>query len=328
MPSNTRVAQSNYQDVASLDNLRKEAQQDEKKALEKVAKQFEGIFMKMLLKSMREANKAFESDSPLNSQSSETYRNMYDDQMALDLSQNGSLGLSELIVQQLSPQTSNVMPAAALRTQSLPAMEATSLKTSSLDSDIRKKIERVFSGNDYGNLASAIPAAKSQPEKVEQSANPSFTSPADFVNQLMPYAKKAAAALGGSPSVLIAQAALETGWGQKIVNKPSQESSFNLFNIKADNRWQGEHATVSTLEYRDGVAVREKAQFRAYDGLEQSFDDFTQFLQNSPRYQPALEKISNPASFLQGLQQAGYATDPNYASKIMSVLSRVNQLAN
>lgn len=296
---------SNYQDISSLDNLRKEAQTDEKKALEKVAKQFEGIFMKMLLKSMREANKAFESESPFNSQSSETYRNMHDDQMAMELSENGSLGLAGLIVQQLSPQTSGVMPSSVLRTgNGLPMTQAASS---------RKATDNVVPASIDKNAA-------------EVTQQPKFSSPKDFVEQLLPMANKAAKELGASPNLLIAQAALETGWGQKIAAKQPQQSSFNLFNIKADKRWNGESAKISTLEYRDGVAVREKAQFRAYDDFNQSFQDFAGFIKNSSRYQQAMENVSNPASFLQGIQKAGYATDPNYADKVMSVLNRVNQL--
>ncbi len=295
---------SNYQDISSLDNLRKEAQGDEKAALEKVAKQFEGIFMKMLLKSMREANKAFESESPFNSQSSETYRNMHDDQMAMELSENGSLGLAGLIVQQLSPQSSGFTPSSVLRSDSgMPMTQAAASRN---------------------NTASEVPASIDK-NLAQVAQQPKFTSPKDFVEQLLPLANKAAKELGASPNLLIAQAALETGWGQKIAAKQPQQSSFNLFNIKADKRWDGESAKVSTLEYRDGVAVREKAQFRAYDDFKQSFEDFAGFIKNSSRYQQAMENVSNPASFLQGIQKAGYATDPNYADKVMSVLGRVNQ---
>ena len=306
--SHTSKSHSNYQDIASLDNLRKEALSDEKKALEKVAKQFEGIFMKMLLKSMRDANKAFESDSPFNSQSSETYRKMHDDQMAMELSENGSLGLAELIVQQLDPQSSGLTPSSVLRTNNFLGGRQITIDSTS-------------------NNEAAIPASINKNSPPEQ-PQPSFASPRDFVEQLLPLANKAAKELGGSANMLIAQAALETGWGQKIVNKQPEQSTFNLFNIKADQRWQGEKATVSTLEYREGVAQREKAQFRSYDDFAQSFADFTGFIKESSRYQQAMENIKNPASFLHGIQQAGYATDPNYANKVMAILNRVNQLVN
>ena len=299
----TPATQSNYQDVAGLDNLRKDAQKDEKGALEKVAKQFEGIFMKMLLKSMREANKAFESDSPFNSQSTETYRNMSDDQMALELSENGSLGLADLMVQQLSPQTSGITPSSALRTNNTPLGSV--------------------SKNNTTNVLNNDEAIQSKNNKSE----PTFSTPTEFVEQMMPHAQKAAQIIGVSPQTLLAQAALETGWGQKIVGQKNDSSSFNLFNIKSDKRWDGEQIDVETIEYREGVALKEKASFRAYESFKESFDDFSEFITTSPRYEKALEKVSNPASFLQGLQDAGYATDPNYASKIMAVLKQVTKLA-
>ena len=295
------TSQSNHQDIASLDKLRKEAQSDEKAALNKVAKQFEGIFMKMLLKSMREANKAFESDSPFNSQGTETYRNMHDDQMATELSESGSLGLAELIVQQLSPQTSGVTPSSVLRTNKTPLVTNNQSDSTTADS-------------------SAAQSKKSTPQEG------SFKSQQDFVDKMMPYAQSAAKLLGISPQTMIAQAALETGWGQKIVGSEKGEFSFNLFNIKADKRWQGDKTDVSTIEYCDGVALKENASFRRYQDFEQSFKDFGQFLNNSPRYEKALSKVENSASFLQELQQAGYATDPNYASKIMTVLKQVSKL--
>ncbi|MCG7530126.1 flagellar assembly peptidoglycan hydrolase FlgJ [Psychrobium sp. MM17-31] len=297
------TSQSNYQDIASLDKLRQEAQSDEKAALNKVAKQFEGIFMKMLLKSMREANKAFEADSPFNSQGTETYRNMHDDQMATELSESGSLGLAELIVQQLSPQTSGVTPASVLRT----------------NNDLPMKAAKSSPVNRADNASVKTQAADNETAH--------FKSQQDFVEQMMPYAKKAAQVLGLSPQTMIAQAALETGWGQKIVGKDKGEFSFNLFNIKADKRWDGDSTEVSTIEYREGVPLKEKASFRRYQDFEQSFIDFGQFLKNSPRYEKALSKVENSASFLHELQQAGYATDPNYASKIMAVLKQVSKLA-
>lgn len=311
-PSSSMNAQSfgggNFQDVAGLDDLRQQAQQDDKAALQKVAKQFEGMFMQMLFKSMRQANEAFESDSPLNSNSSKTYRQMYDQQMALDLSGSGSLGLAELIVQQLDPQNSNVTPASTLRTTSL-SMAAMDKERGSGQADNNTSIKR---------SKAAIKAAENQPQ--------SFDSPKDFVDAMMPYAKTAAKALGSSPLVMVAQAALETGWGQKVIRKPGGESSHNLFNIKADQRWDGPQARVKTLEFEGGVAVRQQANFRAYDDYESSFSDYVDFLQNSSRYQGALDNVSNPASFLHSLQQAGYATDPQYSNKILGVLKHVTEI--
>jgi flagellar protein FlgJ len=150
-----------------------------------------------------------------------------------------------------------------------------------------------------------------------------FESPEEFVSSLLPLATDIATELGVDPKVLLAQAALETGWGKHII-KDGSESTNNLFNIKADKRWDGDRAQVNTLEYRDGLAQQEKAQFRSYDSYEQSFRDYADFLKNSPRYQQALEVAADPRQYLQQLQAAGYATDPAYADKITTIFeSRV-----
>ena len=151
-----------------------------------------------------------------------------------------------------------------------------------------------------------------------------FSDRNDFVAQLYPHAQKAAATLGTQAEVLIAQSALETGWGQKMVKRPSGDSSNNLFNIKADNRWDGDKAAVSTLEFEQGVAVQQRSNFRVYDNIKQSFDDFVSFISDGPRYQEAIKKAANPNEFVKALQDAGYATDPQYADKVMKVMKSLS----
>ena len=147
-------------------------------------------------------------------------------------------------------------------------------------------------------------------------------SPTDFVRQLWPHAREAARELGVAPEVLIAQAALETGWGRRMIQRADGGNSFNLFGIKADSSWQGDRAQVATIEYVGGVAERQRASFRAYSGLGESFSDYVQFLRSNPRYRQALEQVQDSESFVRGLQDAGYATDPNYADKILRILDR------
>jgi flagellar protein FlgJ len=147
-----------------------------------------------------------------------------------------------------------------------------------------------------------------------------WDSPETFVRDIWPMAKRTAQSLGVSPRALVAQAALETGWGQHVIRRPDGSSSNNLFNIKAHAGWNGDSVGVPTLEYRDGVAVRETAQFRAYDSLQQAFDDYGSFLRAHPRYSGALEAGEDAPQFLRGLQRAGYATDPGYAEKIERIL--------
>jgi len=124
-----------------------------------------------------------------------------------------------------------------------------------------------------------------------------------------------------NPAVMVAQAALETGWGKHIINKSDGNSSNNLFNIKSDKSWEGDKASKVTLEFEQGTPVKKQASFRAYDSIKESVNDFVDFLTQNPRYEEALQKTAQPNEFLDSLQKAGYATDPNYASKIKKVLN-------
>ena len=120
--------------------------------------------------------------------------------------------------------------------------------------------------------------------------------------------------------MLVAQAALETGWGQSVIRDSAGRSSFNLFNIKAGSFWEGRSVGVRTLEFRNGIPRPEQARFRAYSSFAESFADYARLLRENPRYHAALASAADPGLFIQGLQRAGYATDPAYATKVMSLL--------
>ena len=140
----------------------------------------------------------------------------------------------------------------------------------------------------------------------------------NFIDKLWPHAVDAAAELGVSPHVLLAQAALETGWGKHQVRNSDGSNSYNLFNIKAGKGWQGERASSLTTEYVNGHATKENAQFRAYGSYAESFADYARMLKSNPRYAGALNQ--NTEGFINGLQQAGYATDPGYVEKFRRIL--------
>ncbi|UOB74367.1 flagellar assembly peptidoglycan hydrolase FlgJ [Pseudoalteromonas sp. APM04] len=305
----------NFFDLGNLDSLRKEALSGgdastdaSKAALKKAAAQFEAIFTQMLLKSMRKANEAFEDkESPLNSSSVKFFEDMHDQQLSTELSSNGSLGLADLIVQQLSPDGKTFMPGSVLRTTNdfLSDMRA----GSSLPHTQNKEKAAVNVQNDKTD--SKVAAAPSAP----------FESTEEFVTTVWEHAKTAAQKIGLNPAVMVAQAALETGWGKHIINKSDGNSSNNLFNIKSDKSWGGEKASKVTLEFEQGTPVKKQASFRAYDSIKESVNDFVNFLTQNPRYQEALQNTAKPGEFLDSLQKAGYATDPNYASKIKKVLN-------
>ncbi|PIQ01161.1 MAG: flagellar assembly peptidoglycan hydrolase FlgJ [Shewanella sp. CG18_big_fil_WC_8_21_14_2_50_42_11] len=359
-------ASSNFLDLGGLDSLRVQAQKDEKGALKEAAKQFEGIFIQMLMKSMRDANAAFKSDNPMNSETTAFFEQMRDQQMSVDLSNKGMLGLAEMMVQQLDPENSPITPASVLRGNSdykvNPSMfvaPATELDKDTLDAIAPKdqiaashsvidhaqsmqpmtaKLSRVLSGEQLDSVlrgeqltSQALQMGKSLPQvdtpmaKSKGIAVSQFTSPEHFISVLYPHAEKAAKSLGTSAEVLIAQSALETGWGQKVVRRNDGTMSNNLFNIKADKRWQGDKTSVNTLEFEKGIAVQQKADFRMYDNLEQSFNDFVSFISQGDRYQDARKVAAEPTQFIKALQKAGYATDPQYANKVINVMKSVKE---
>ncbi len=152
-----------------------------------------------------------------------------------------------------------------------------------------------------------------------------FASPEEFIATMMPMAEKAAERLGVEPRFLVAQAALETGWGKSMIRQKDGSNSHNLFGIKATG-WKGASATVMTTEYVNGRATREKAGFRAYDSFEHSFNDYVTLLENNDRYRTAIQVASNTGDserFVKELQKAGYATDPQYARKISQIARKM-----
>lgn len=150
-----------------------------------------------------------------------------------------------------------------------------------------------------------------------------FKSADEFIATMLPMAKEAAAKIGVDPAYLVAQAALETGWGKSIIRDSDGSSSHNLFGIKAAGGWQGDSARALTTEYKGGQAVKEAAKFRSYDSFQDSFNDYVSFLQNNDRYDDALDATANPKQFVRELQQAGYATDPQYANKVAQIAKQM-----
>lgn len=172
-----------------------------------------------------------------------------------------------------------------------------------------------------GNTDAFVGRRLAQPPLAPGKA--AFSSPQEFVATMLPMAEAAASKIGVDPRYLVAQAALETGWGKSIIRTGDGGSSYNLFGIKTHQSWSGDSARVLTTEYRDGKPVREVAKFRAYDSYAQSFEDYVSFLQGNGRYQKALSATENPERFVRELQQAGYATDPNYARKISQIARKM-----
>ncbi|MEZ1315761.1 flagellar assembly peptidoglycan hydrolase FlgJ [Pseudomonas fluorescens] len=159
-------------------------------------------------------------------------------------------------------------------------------------------------------------------------AKKAFSSADEFVNTMLPMAKEAADRIGVDPRYLVAQAALETGWGKSVMRAQDGSSSHNLFGIKASSNWTGNSARAITSEFRNGAMVKETAEFRSYDSYKDSFHDLVTLLQTNNRYQEVVKSADNPEQFVRELQKAGYATDPDYASKISQIAKQMTSYQN
>ncbi|MGZ4968356.1 MAG: flagellar assembly peptidoglycan hydrolase FlgJ [Methylobacter sp.] len=327
-----------YTDFNGLAKLKKQAKSDSPEALKEVAKQFESIFLNNVLKSMREAKLA---DGAMDSDQSKFYSEMYDQQLALQLSSSPGVGLADLIVKQLSPdksknenldiedylnrsgggisQGSNQIHAVNRQVNG----KADSLVVDSSDSQVKvtpytQNRSQLAEITELPlNSESALPMQSMGTVNADQT-QPIQTSE-EFVRRLHPYAEQAAKELGVEPKVILAQAALESGWGRSVIKNSNGSNSFNLFNIKADKSWQGKQAQVTTLEFDQGIPKKVNAGFRSYDSFKESFKDYVDFIKSNPRYGDALKKAGNAEQYMRELQQAGYATDPKYADKVMSI---------
>ncbi|MGE4407983.1 flagellar assembly peptidoglycan hydrolase FlgJ [Pseudomonas sp.] len=355
-----------YTDLNRLSQLKVGKDRDGEENVRKVAQEFESLFLNEMLKSMRSATEVLAKDNPLNSQASKQYQDMYDQQLSVSLSkEGGGIGLADVLVRQLSKQTEAVTRsnpfAQVARTEgaawpSKPAAAAESVRDDSrLLNQRRLALPGRASERQLANVSATAPArgtdapqplvnldwqpatAFAAPQDKPLTVNgveadtaraPSktrFSSPEEFIATMLPMAEKAAQRLGVEPRFLVAQAALETGWGKSMIRQKDGSNSHNLFGIKSTG-WKGASATVTTTEYVNGKATREKAGFRAYDSFEHSFNDYVTLLENNDRYRTAIQVASNTGDserFVKELQKAGYATDPQYARKISQIARKM-----
>lgn len=286
-------------DVGSVEALKREARADPQKALRSAASQFEALMMQMMLKSMREAaDAAGTSDS----QDTKMYKSMLDQQLSIALAKRG-IGLADVMVRQLGKSAGTAEAEAA----------------AAIDG-------RAAQGNVAPAPATSVaPAAtSSSPSTVPTSPSPagSLTDSArGFIGKLWPHAQEAARTTGVAPHFILGQAALESGWGRGEIRHADGATSHNLFGIKASRGWTGATVDVPTTEYVNGTAVKTVEKFRAYASYADAFKDYANLLAANPRYASVLNERSDPAAFARGLQQAGYATDPNYAEKLTRVIT-------
>jgi len=284
-----------YTDFTGLQKLKLQAREGQASARAEVARQFESLFVAQMLKSMRAASGG---KGLMDSDRSLFYRDMHDQQLATQLAKSGGIGMAEVIERQLGGKPES---------QDQSGKQVADYRAAPVWRNVPPLV------------AEAMAAARG--DRVVPSGSTDLgETPQEFLRALWPHAEQAARELGVAPEALLAQAALETGWGRHIMSGPDGQPSYNLFGIKADRSWDGQLVHTSTLEYQDGVAVKTRAAFRAYGSFTESFRDYVAFLKENPRYQRVLAAASDPESFVEELQRAGYATDPGYAAKLKNIL--------
>jgi flagellar protein FlgJ len=289
-------------DGADLSALRRSAQKDSPEALKAAAHQFEALFMNMVMKSMRDATP---QDSPFDSQQSRMYTSMLDQKISDKFAGNG-LGLADALMRQLANN-------AGLSPDALKNSDAAK------GADAVKGAPGLSDTPPAGKPGSNMKAAALAPNTVKPYP-PRPTHVQDFQDKLMSHAEEASRTTGIPAKFMLGQAALETGWGKREIRNPDGSSSHNLFGIKAGPGWKGKTVQVATTEYVNGVAQKRMESFRAYDSYADSFRDYASTLKNNPRYQNVIAAGGDATGFAQGLQRAGYATDPQYAAKLSRII--------
>ncbi|KTD00915.1 flagellar assembly peptidoglycan hydrolase FlgJ [Fluoribacter gormanii] len=270
-------------DFNALNELKVQAQNNAKEALPEAAKQFEGIFLQSMLKSMRMGQHFLEESSPFRGKDRETFQDMLDAQYASTIANSKSIGLADMLARQME--------------HNIPTTEQPAKMTPA--------------------KSEPPPSPPATPANQKQQ-NTSTTTIDDFVKSIWPQAKQAASLIGLDPKVLMAQAALETGWGKFVTRDIDGSSSNNLFNIKSGTS-ELDSVNVKTTEYIADTPIKVNASFRKYSSTEHSFNDYISLIKDNERYQNALASTANPELYVQELHKAGYATDPKYGEKILSI---------
>ncbi|MBL8468675.1 flagellar assembly peptidoglycan hydrolase FlgJ [Methyloversatilis discipulorum] len=300
-------------DVRGLDVLRRAARDNSPEALKAAAKQFEAMFLQVVIKSMREAS---HGDELFGGQESKMYQDMLDQQWAQVMTEGGGTGLARVLERQLSANANSADTSVTpeLRPlsdaglfQGLPRMPATASSAA-----LRQSLQP-------GEAAAAADLEAALAELAPARTREVPAHARAFVERVWPAALSASRATGIPAQFLVAQAALETGWGKAELVAADGTPSHNLFNIKAGSSWQGQTVTVSASEFIDGRWTKQTDAFRSYGSYEESFADYARLLQNQPRYARVLG-AQDAGSFARGLQQAGYATDPAYADKLERII--------
>lgn len=300
MLGESKLLSSAAWDAQSLNDLKAKAGKDPAGNIRPVARQVEGMFVQMMLKSMRDA---LPKDGLFSSDSTRLYTSMYDQQIAQQMTAGKGLGLADVIVRQMQaaqggePQTPAQVP-------------------------MKFDLETVTS---YQNQALTQMVRKAMPKPTPVSDEPLSGDSGDFLAQLSLPARLASEQSGVPHHLILAQAALESGWGQRQIRRENGEPSFNIFGVKATASWKGPTTEITTTEYENGEAKKVKARFRVYSSYLEALSDYVGLLSRNPRY-AAVTTAATAEQGAQALQNAGYATDPQYARKLTSMIQQLKAM--
>ena len=283
---NTDINSRMAADANSLNNLKYAARDNSPESIKAAAVQFEALMINMMLKSMRDATP---KEGMFDSEQSRTFVSMLDQQLSQQIASRGT-GLADMLARQLQIKQSSVTPE---------------------------------------QLDSLAPTERNMPLATSPTANTAFQSSSapqnarEFVQQMSQHAEAASQDSGIPANLMLGQAALETGWGKRQITGTDGTASNNLFGIKATSSWKGKTVEALTTEYINGVPQKRIEKFRAYDSYADSFRDFANMMRNNPRYDNVMSNIGSTAGYAQAMQDAGYATDPQYASKLQRVINSI-----
>jgi len=300
--SRNDVSSSFALDTQGLGNLKRSAKAGSAEATRGAAQQFEALFINQMMKSMRDATP---SEGVMDNQQTKMFTSMLDQQLSQNMSKRG-MGLADVLVRQLSAQND----AKALAIGGADGANGTNGAASMIDIPMLQKQSGPLKGLEGAAQTNGVSASgRSQAPHVRA-----------FQEKLGAHAAEAEAVTGVPAKFMLGQAALETGWGKRMIRNSDGSNSNNLFGIKAGPSWKGKVATAVTTEYVNGHARQKVEKFRAYDTPADSFKDYARMIANNPRYEKVLDHAGDASAFAHGLQRAGYATDPQYGAKLSKII--------
>ncbi|MDR5835202.1 flagellar assembly peptidoglycan hydrolase FlgJ [Caballeronia sp. LZ034LL] len=320
-------------DTQGFDALRAQAGANPQQGLKEAAKQFDAVFTQMMLKSMRDATP---SDSPFESNDTKSFTSMLDQQLSQQMSSKG-IGVADMMLKQLmrnsGAQSGGNAAGGAGAAGSMNAMQALGGMSGGGSGDLDANAGNLAAMNAMAKAYAAAQANKnstlagrgySAADSLEPPARGNGSDKVNaFVDRLAAPAQAASAATGIPARFIIGQAALESGWGKREIKAADGSTSHNIFGIKATKDWTGKTVNAVTTEYVNGRPQKVVEKFRAYDSYEHALTDYASVISTNPRYAPVIQASRDVAGFAHGMQKAGYATDPQYAKKLISIMRQI-----